>query len=40
MKNVLKPLTKSVVIPLGLISAAAVVDSTIPKKLSVWEKQH
>ena len=40
MKNVLKPLTKSIVIPLGLISAAAVVDARIPKKLSVWEKQH
>ena len=40
MKNVLKPLTKSMVIRLGLISAAAVVDATITKKLSVWEKQH
>ena len=35
MKNVLKPLVKSVLIPLELTAAASVTDSTIHKKMSV-----
>ena len=33
MKNVLKPLTKSVLIPLGLKTAAEATDATIHKKM-------
>ena len=33
MKNVLKPLGKSVLIPLGLIAAAAATDAAIHKKM-------
>ena len=35
MKNVLKPLAKSVLTPLGLIAAAAATDAPIHKK-NVW----
>ena len=34
MKNVLKPLAKSVLIPLELTAAASVTDSTIHKQIS------
>ena len=34
MKNILKPLAKSVLIPLELTAAASVTDSTIHKKMS------
>ena len=38
MKNVIKPLAKSVLIPLGLTAAASAADSGIHKKnLRVWE---
>ena len=33
MKNVLKPLAKSVLIPLGLTAAASVTDAAIHKKM-------
>ena len=33
MKNVLKPLAKSVLIPLGLTAATSATDSTIYKKI-------
>ena len=33
MKNILKPLPKSVLIPLGLTAAAAAVDAAIHKKI-------
>ena len=33
MKNVLKPLAKSVLIPLGLTAAASATDATIHKKM-------
>ena len=33
MKNVLKPLAKSVLIPLGLTTAAAEIDAAIHKKM-------
>ena len=33
MKNVLKPLAKSVLIPLGLIAAASATDAAIHKKM-------
>ena len=33
MKNVLKPLAKSVILLLGLITAASATDSTIQKKI-------
>ena len=32
MKNVLKPLVKTVLIPLGIAAAASATDSTIRKK--------
>ena len=32
MKNVLKPLTKSVLIPLGLIKAASATDAEFKRK--------
>ena len=32
MKNVLKPLVKSVLIPLGLTAGASATDETIQKK--------
>ena len=38
IKNVIKPLAKSVSIPLGLTAAASAVDARIHKKnLGVWE---
>ena len=40
MKNVHKPLTKSMLIPLGLTTATAAVDARIHKKLLVWEIEH
>ena len=37
IKNVIKPLTKSVLIPLGLIAAASAADAGIHKKnLGIW----
>ena len=33
MKNVLKPLAKSVLIPLGLTAAASATDAAIHKKM-------
>ena len=33
MKNVIRPLAKSVLIPLGLTAAAAATDATIQKKI-------
>ena len=33
MKNILKPLAKSVLIPLGLTAAASVADAGIHKKI-------
>ena len=33
MKNVLSPLAKSVLVPLGLTAAASATDVTIPKKI-------
>ena len=33
MKNVLKPLTKSVLIPLGLTPSASATDASIQKKI-------
>ena len=33
MKNVLKPLAKSVLIPLGLTASASVTDAAIHKKI-------
>ena len=33
MGNILKPLAKSVLIPLGLIAAASVTDTGIHKKM-------
>ena len=37
MKNVIKPLAKSVLIPLGLTAAAAAADTGIHKKnLRIW----
>ena len=37
IKNVIKPLAKSVLIPLGLIAASSAVDAGIHKKnLGIW----
>ena len=36
MKNVLKPLPKSVLIPLGLTTAASATDAAIHKKMFEW----
>ena len=37
MKNVIKPLAKSVLIPLGLTAAASEADAGIQKKnLRIW----
>ena len=33
MKNILKPLAKSVLIPLGLTTAASAADAAIHKKM-------
>ena len=40
MKNVLKPLAKSVLIPLGLTAPAYATDATIHKKFLDLEQQH
>ena len=40
MKNRLKPLAKSILIPLGLTAAASAADTVIHKIFSVWEAQH
>ena len=40
MKHVLKPLAKSVLIPLGLTVAASAADEGIHKKSHVLEQQH
>ena len=38
IKNVIKPLAKSVIIPLGLTAAASAADAGIHKKnIRVWE---
>ena len=39
MKNVIKPLAKSVLIPLGLTAAASAADAGINKKYQDWEQQ-
>ena len=37
MKSVIKPLAKSVLVPLGLIAAASAADARIHKKnLRIW----
>ena len=36
MKNVLKPLVKSVLIPLGLRAVASTTDAAIQKKIFEW----
>ena len=33
MKNVFKPLAKSVLIPIGLVAAASATDTVIPKSI-------
>ena len=40
VKNVIKPLAKSVFIPLGLTSAASAADAAIHKKSQDLEQQH
>ena len=40
MKNVLKPLAKSVLKPLGLIAAASTTDAAIQKKVPGSGRQH
>ena len=40
MKNVLKPLAKSVLISLGLIAAALAADAGMHKKSLEREQQH
>ena len=39
MKIVIKPLVKSVLIPLGLTAAASAADAGINKKYQDWEQQ-
>ena len=36
IKNVIKPLAKSVLIPLGLTAAASAADAGIHKKIRIW----
>ena len=36
MKNVIKPLAKSVLIPLGLTAAASAGDAGILRKIRIW----
>ena len=38
MKNVIKPLTKSVLIPLGLVTTASAADDGIHKKILGYGK--
>ena len=40
MKNVLTPLAKSVLIPLGLTAAASATEAAFPKKIYGSGKQH
>ena len=40
MKNVIKPLAKSVLIPLGLTAAASAADAGINEKSQDLEQQH
>ena len=40
MKNVAKPLAKSVLIPLGLPAASSAADEGIHKKILVQEPQY
>ena len=40
IKNVIKPLAKSVLIPLGLTSAASAADATIHKKILISENNN
>ena len=40
MKNVIKPLAKSILIPLGLTAAASVADAGIHKKSLDQKQQH
>ena len=40
MKNVLQPLTKSVLIPLGLIAATSAANAGMHKKFYDLEQQH
>ena len=40
IKNVTKPLTKNVLIPLGLIEAASATDVGIHKKILGWGHNH
>ena len=37
IKNVIKPLVKSVLIPLGLTAATSAADAGIHKNIRVWE---
>ena len=38
MKSVIKPLAKSVLIPLGLAAAASPADAGIHKKIKIWSQ--
>ena len=40
MKNVLKPLAKSVLIPLGLTALSSAEEARFYKKISIWDLQH
>ena len=40
VKNLIKPLGKSVLIPLGLTAAAAVADTAMHKKISGYGRRH
>ena len=40
MKNVLKPLAKSILILLGLTAATSTASAEINKKFSIWGWQH
>ena len=40
MKNVIKPLAKIVLIPLGLTAAPSVGEAKIYLKKSFWERQN
>ena len=40
MKNVLKPLAQSVLIPIGLTAAASATDAAIHKKIFAFGIQH
>ena len=38
MKSVIKPLAKSVLVPLGLTAAASAADAGIHKNLKIWSQ--